>query len=80
MIKQLFIETVVKKNVKFQRLTNPHNFVIVCRGDTTIIIGVSVGITIGAWTNYQLGAMTESSQPPPYAIIWPTYEMIGKCS
>lgn len=47
------------------------------RGDTATILGVSVGVTIGAWTNYQLGAMTEPSQPPPYDIIWPTYEMIG---
>lgn len=40
---------------------------------------VTAGILVGAWLNYQLGAL----QPPeitstrPYAIIWPTYRMIG---
>lgn len=40
---------------------------------------VSTGILVGAWLNYQLGAL----QPPeitstrPYEIIWPTHRMIG---
>lgn len=40
---------------------------------------VSAGILVGAWLNYQLGAL----QPPeitstrPYEIIWPTQRMIG---
>ncbi|KAL1139844.1 hypothetical protein AAG570_006821 [Ranatra chinensis] len=47
------------------------------RGDTTLVISVCVGIHIGAWTNYQLGQMTEATTPPPYTIIWPSYEMLG---
>lgn len=43
-----------------------------------MIVSVCVGIHIGAWTNYQLGQMTESSLPPPYTIIWPNYEMLGE--
>lgn len=40
---------------------------------------VFTGIVVGAWLNYQLGAL----QPPeitstrPYEIIWPTHRMIG---
>ncbi|PSN36438.1 hypothetical protein C0J52_16304 [Blattella germanica] len=47
------------------------------RGDTTMVVSVCVGVHIGAWTNYQLGVMREYPDPPPYAIIWPSYEMLG---
>ncbi|XP_047001563.1 sphingosine-1-phosphate phosphatase 2-like [Schistocerca americana] len=47
------------------------------RGDTTIVVSVSTGILIGAWLNYQLGNLYESSLSPPYTIIWPSYEMLG---
>lgn len=36
-----------------------------------------VGIYIGAWLNYQLGAMQPSPVDPPYAIIWPGHSMLG---
>ena len=47
------------------------------RGDTTMVVSVCIGVHIGAWTNYQLGVMSEYPVPPPYAIIWPSYEMLG---
>ncbi|KAJ9590722.1 hypothetical protein L9F63_016238 [Diploptera punctata] len=47
------------------------------RGDTTMVVSVCIGVHIGAWTNYQLGVMSEHPDPPPYAIIWPSYEMLG---
>ncbi|XP_067009815.2 sphingosine-1-phosphate phosphatase 2 isoform X2 [Anabrus simplex] len=47
------------------------------RGDTTIVLSVSVGVHIGAWINYQLGNMRVSPLTPPYAIIWPSYSMLG---
>ncbi|XP_014251345.1 sphingosine-1-phosphate phosphatase 2-like [Cimex lectularius] len=47
------------------------------RQDTTMIISVCIGVHIGAWTNYQLGTMSEPKASPPYEIIWPSYEMIG---
>lgn len=47
------------------------------RGDTTMVVSVCVGVHIGAWTNYQLGILQESSLSPPYAIIWPSYAMMG---
>ena len=42
-----------------------------------MVVSVCVGVHIGAWTNYQMGQMIEPITPPPYAIIWPSYEMIG---
>ncbi|XP_044271390.1 sphingosine-1-phosphate phosphatase 1-like [Tribolium madens] len=47
------------------------------RGDTTMILSVCVGIHCGAWLNYQLGIMTTSDLTPPYAIMWPSYTMLG---
>ncbi|PNF35891.1 Sphingosine-1-phosphate phosphatase 1 [Cryptotermes secundus] len=47
------------------------------RGDTTMVLSVCVGVHVGAWTNYQLGVLSESPDSPPYAIIWPSYEMLG---
>lgn len=48
-----------------------------CSGDTTMVVSVCIGVHIGAWTNYQLGVLSESPDSPPYAIIWPSYEMLG---
>ncbi|XP_017782329.1 PREDICTED: sphingosine-1-phosphate phosphatase 1-like [Nicrophorus vespilloides] len=47
------------------------------RGDTTMILSVSVGAHIGAWLNYQTGNMSPAELSPPYAIYWPSYYMIG---
>ncbi|KAK9508276.1 hypothetical protein O3M35_007973 [Rhynocoris fuscipes] len=47
------------------------------RQDTTMVMSVCVGVHIGAWTNYQLGIMSEPQMPPPYSVIWPSYEMLG---
>ncbi|XP_022190447.2 sphingosine-1-phosphate phosphatase 2 [Nilaparvata lugens] len=47
------------------------------KGDTTVVVSVCVGVMLGSWTNYQLGQMSEPQTPPPYEVIWPSYEMIG---
>lgn len=47
------------------------------RGDTTMIVSVCAGILTGSWCNYQLGNMAASGQAPPYAVIWPSVEMLG---
>ncbi|KAK7791611.1 hypothetical protein R5R35_014684 [Gryllus longicercus] len=47
------------------------------RGDTTMVVSVCVGVHVGAWMNYQVGILQESSLTPPYAIIWPSYPMMG---
>lgn len=47
------------------------------RGDTTMILSVCVGLHIGAWLNYRTGKMTPPGLQPPYAIMWPSYTMIG---
>lgn len=47
------------------------------RQDTTMVVSVCIGVQIGAWTNYQLGIMSEPQTSPPYSVIWPSYEMLG---
>lgn len=47
------------------------------RGDTTVILGTGAGCSFGSWLNFQLGIIRGPSMPPPYKILWPTYEMIG---
>uniref|UniRef100_T1I6Q3 AcidPPc domain-containing protein n=1 Tax=Rhodnius prolixus TaxID=13249 RepID=T1I6Q3_RHOPR len=47
------------------------------RQDTTMVVSVCIGVHIGAWTNYQLGIMSEAQTSPPYSVIWPSYEMLG---
>lgn len=42
-----------------------------------MVLSVCTGVHIGAWTNYRLGQMSAPHHPPPYAIIWPSYSMIG---
>lgn len=43
-----------------------------------MILSVTAGVHIGSWTNFQLGIMREPSTTPPYTILWPSFEMIGK--
>lgn len=45
------------------------------RGDTTMIISVTVGLHIGAWLNYQTGNMSVAELSPPYEIYWPSQYM-----
>lgn len=47
------------------------------RGDTAMVLSVTIGVHIGSWTNFQLGIMREPSLSPPYAILWPSFEMMG---
>uniref|UniRef100_T1ISK6 Phosphatidic acid phosphatase type 2/haloperoxidase domain-containing protein n=1 Tax=Strigamia maritima TaxID=126957 RepID=T1ISK6_STRMM len=47
------------------------------RGDTTIILGVGAGCSFGSWLNYKLKIIHGPPIPPPYKILWPTYEMVG---
>ncbi|XP_026314109.1 sphingosine-1-phosphate phosphatase 2-like [Hyposmocoma kahamanoa] len=47
------------------------------RGDTTMIVSVCAGILAGSWTNYLVGNMQPPQSPPPYAVIWPSVEMLG---
>ncbi|RZF38744.1 hypothetical protein LSTR_LSTR014298 [Laodelphax striatellus] len=47
------------------------------KGDTTVVVSVCLGVMLGSWTNFQLGQMSEPKTPPPYNVIWPSYEMIG---
>lgn len=42
-----------------------------------MIVSVCAGILTGSWGNYQLGNLVASAQPPPYAVIWPSWEMLG---
>ncbi|KAI4461009.1 sphingosine-1-phosphate phosphohydrolase [Holotrichia oblita] len=47
------------------------------RGDTTMIVSVCVGVQSGSWLNYQTGVMSSAELSPPYAIMWPSFVMIG---
>ncbi|XP_060821474.1 sphingosine-1-phosphate phosphatase 1-like [Bombus pascuorum] len=47
------------------------------RGDTTMVVSVTTGVHLGAWLNYNTGAMIAPTKSPPYDIIWPTYPMFG---
>jgi len=42
-----------------------------------VILGSCVGMLGGAWTNFQLGIIRGPELDPPYAIIWPSYTMLG---
>jgi len=46
-------------------------------GDTTLIIGAYLGQQLGYWLNYQLGLLVAANVPPPYPILWPTWEQYG---
>ncbi|XP_076766245.1 sphingosine-1-phosphate phosphatase 2 [Xylocopa sonorina] len=47
------------------------------RGDTTMVVSVTTGVHLGAWLNYNTGAMLAPTISPPYHIIWPSYSMFG---
>lgn len=47
------------------------------RGDSVIILGAGAGIALGSWLNFQWGIIRGPPMPPPYQILWPTYEMAG---
>ncbi|KZC09782.1 Sphingosine-1-phosphate phosphatase 1 [Dufourea novaeangliae] len=47
------------------------------RGDTSMVISVTMGVHFGAWLNYKTGVMITPSKPPPYHILWPTNAMLG---
>lgn len=42
-----------------------------------MILSVTAGVLIGSWTNFHLGIMKEPPVRPPYAILWPSVEMMG---
>ena len=48
------------------------------RGDTTVILGCYLGTQLGAWCNFQLGILKGPPLPPPYPILWPTYQVYGQ--
>ena len=48
------------------------------RGDTTVILGSYLGTQLGAWVNFQLGILKGPPSPPPYPVLWPTYEQYGE--
>lgn len=48
------------------------------RGDTTMCVALYAGIQLGAWLNYQLSYIHESTLIPPYPIIWPSHAMLGQ--
>ncbi|XP_076239074.1 sphingosine-1-phosphate phosphatase 2 [Calliopsis andreniformis] len=47
------------------------------RGDTSMVVSVTTGVHLGAWLNYNTGAMLSPTESPPYHIIWPSYLMFG---
>lgn len=42
-----------------------------------MVVSVTTGVHLGAWLNYNTGAMITPTKSPPYDIIWPTYPMFG---
>lgn len=46
------------------------------RRDTTLLVGVAAGISVGSWLSYQYGLAVESP-PTPYAIYLPTLMTVG---
>lgn len=48
------------------------------RGDTTVILGSYLGTQLASWCNFQLGILKGPPLPPPYPILWPTYEQYGE--
>lgn len=42
-----------------------------------MIVSVCAGILAGSWTNYLVGNMAPPPSAPPYAVIWPSVEMLG---
>lgn len=42
-----------------------------------MVVSVTTGVHLGAWLNYNTGAMLTPTKSPPYHIIWPSYPMFG---
>lgn len=53
-----------------------HKYLFLDRGDTTMVVSVTIGVHFGSWLNFTTGALSEPSSPPPYEVIWPTYQTI----
>ena len=47
------------------------------REDSTSILGGWLGLQLGCWGTYQMGYLHGAPTPPPYPIIWPTFETYG---
>lgn len=45
--------------------------------DTAVILGSATGLYLGAWLNFQMGWIRGPPIPPPYPVLWPSYEMFG---
>nr|UCK81541.1 sphingosine-1-phosphate phosphatase 1 [Arenicola marina] len=48
------------------------------RGDTTLILAVAAGISVGHWVSFQYGFMHKAPTSPPYDIIPPTWQWFGE--
>jgi len=48
------------------------------REDTAIILGGTLGLLFGSWMCYQLGSIRGPPMEPPYEILWPSFEMLGR--
>lgn len=42
-----------------------------------MIVSVCAGILAGSWGNFRVGNMAPPRSAPPYAVIWPSVEMLG---
>ncbi|XP_058801363.1 sphingosine-1-phosphate phosphatase 1-like isoform X2 [Phymastichus coffea] len=47
------------------------------RGDTALVVSVTVGVHVGVWLHYKTGALIKPLLPPPYHVIWPSYSILG---
>ncbi|XP_066600646.1 sphingosine-1-phosphate phosphatase 2-like isoform X2 [Prorops nasuta] len=48
------------------------------RGDTTMVVSVTVGVHIGTWLNYISGLYTTLTLSPPFQITWPSFIMLSQ--
>ncbi|ELT88124.1 hypothetical protein CAPTEDRAFT_35049, partial [Capitella teleta] len=48
------------------------------RGDTTLILSVAGGVSLGHWFCFQYGWMEKATTLPPYHIIPPSFEWLGQ--
>ena len=48
------------------------------RGDTTVILAVATGVCLGTRLAYQTGLMHRVPVPPPYQVIYPDSQWLGK--
>ena len=55
----------------------PSLFSGLCRADTVMIVCVGAGVLVGSAINYQWEYIHPSPYPPPYSIVWPTFDMVG---